>query len=199
MFGKLFGFGKKKPAQESYVVAQINDRVSPEDREKLYGDPLDRLLRQHEAGEVSGGGTMMSAEKEIEYVDVEILLTIPPVTILDVIRKALEDCGAPRGSKLHIEAEDDREIPFGVNEGLAVYLNGTDLPADVYSSCDSNLVISEFQRLLGDEGVYRNFWQGPRETALYMVGSSFETMKQRLQPFLDSYPLCRKARVVRTA
>jgi hypothetical protein len=97
-----------------------------------------------------------------------------------------------------LEAQGE-ELPFGINEGLAVYLNGTDLPDEVYAECDSNFVYSEFNRLLGPAGKVHSHWQGPTETALYMYGPSFEAMKSRLANFLDSYPLCQRARVVQIA
>ena len=90
-------------------------------------------------------------------------------------------------------------VPFGSAEGLAVYLNGTDLPDATYRECDSNFVYSEFNRLLEGEGSVHSHWQGPAETALYAYGNSYETMKRLLSAFIDSYPLCNKARVVQIA
>jgi hypothetical protein len=80
-----------------------------------------------------------------------------------------------------------------------VYLNGTDLPHEVYAECDANFVLSEFTRLRGSDGKVHSHWQGPAETALYMYGPSFESMKHRLTGFLTSYPLCQRARVVQIA
>jgi hypothetical protein len=42
-------------------------------------------------------------------------------------------------------------------------------------------------------------WQGPRETALYLYGQSADAMLARIRPFLDIYPLCQKARIVKLA
>lgn len=42
-------------------------------------------------------------------------------------------------------------------------------------------------------------WQGPTESALYMYGQNFETIRERIQPLLDSYPLCQRCRVERIA
>jgi hypothetical protein len=146
----------------------------------------------------TGGGTQMSEDGEIEFCDVELRLNSTSDDALDAVKRSLEALGAPKGSKLLVESPE-REVPFGVNEGLAVYLNGTDLPDRVYDTCDSNFVYSEFDRLLGVDGTIHGFWNGPRETALYMFGPSFQTMKRRIQPLLDSYPLCQKARVVQIA
>ncbi|WP_309106825.1 hypothetical protein [Arthrobacter sp.] len=42
-------------------------------------------------------------------------------------------------------------------------------------------------------------WQGPQEPALYMYGSDFAVMQERLAPFLQDYPLCQQSRVARIA
>ncbi|WP_207625594.1 hypothetical protein [Paenalcaligenes suwonensis] len=94
---------------------------------------------------------------------------------------------------------EDRVIPFGHQEGLALYLNGTDLPDEVYQNCDVNVVWSEVDKALGDEGSIHSHYQGMTETAFYMYGNSYETMRERIQPFLDEYPLCQRCRIVQIA
>jgi hypothetical protein len=108
----------------------------------------------------------------------------------------LNRLGAPKGSKLILEK---REIPFGVNEGLAVFLNGMDLPDEVYRDCDINHVIDECERLMGDGGKMLSYWQGSRDTGLYFYGPSFAKMKAAVEPFLASYPLCQKCRTEQIA
>lgn len=110
----------------------------------------------------------------------------------------LNDLGAPRGSRLLVEATG-RQIPFGMTEGLAVYLNGTDLPDEVYRDCDSNYVHSELNRLLDREGRVLSWWEGPTETAFYLYGSSFLSMRSRLDGFLWTYPLCQRCRIEQIA
>ena len=196
MLGKLFK--KKNPTESAIVVARLNDRVQPVDRGELYEDPLEEILKKHRVGSVTGGGTKLGEENEIEFCDVEITVREPLADALELIKQTLEELGAPVGSKLILEAQGE-ELPFGLNEGLAVYLNGTDLPDEVYADGDPTFVLSEFNRLLGAEGKIHSHWQGPTETALYMYGRSFETMKNRLSNFLASYPLCQRARVVQIA
>ncbi len=62
-----------------------------------------------------------------------------------------------------------QEIPFGVREGFGVYLDGVNLPDEVYRDCDSNFVVSELDRLLSGHGSVESHWQGPTETALLCV------------------------------
>ena len=48
-------------------------------------------------------------------------------------------------------------------------------------------------------GSVHSHWQGPTETALYVYGRTAAEMRTALQPFLDSYPLCERARIVQIA
>jgi hypothetical protein len=177
------------------VIARLNDRAQPVDRGELYEDPLQELLAEKAWGEVSGGGSQLSEQGEIQFCDIEIFLVEVTPEILGAIATKLESLGAPVGSRLLSEPE----LPFGSNAGLAIYLNGTDLPDSTYRECDSNFVYSEFNRLLIGVGRVHSHWQGPTETALYVYGRSAADMRAALQPFLDSYPLCQRARVVQIA
>ena len=191
-------FGGKKLEEGVYVIARLNDRAQPLDRGDLYEDPLDDVLKQAGVVEVTGGGTQLGEDSEIEFCDIEIQVTASLDDAMPLICSTLESLGAPIGSKLILESED-RETELGKTEGLAVYLNGVDLPDYVYQECDFETVSDECTRLLGEEGKIYSYWQGPRETALYMYGSSFQEMKQRLDEFLVSYPLCQQARVEKIA
>ena len=112
--------------------------------------------------------------------------------------EALEGLGAPKGSKLRF-AGVRPDLSFGRGEGLAVYLNGTDLPDDVYQECDFDFVYSEFNRLMGAAGKVFSHWSGPAETALYLYGPSFDKMQAAVADFLSTYPLCQRCRVVQIA
>ena len=180
------------------VIARLNARAQPLDRAEVFEDPLDEILQAAGTGQVTGGGTMLGTDGEIEFCDLEI--TVPDATdaTLDAIREALEGLGAPKGSRL-IWNDGANELEFGTLEGLAVYLNGTDLPDAVYEQSDVNVVYDEFGKLVGSEGRVVSHWQGPRETALYLYGRSAEMMLSRIRPFLENYPLCDKARIVEIA
>jgi hypothetical protein len=196
MFGKLFGKQTASPA--TFVIARLNDRAQPMDRGELYEDPLEEALKKHRAGTVTGGGTQLADNTEIEFCEIEIEVREPVAEGILLIKQTLEELGAPKGSMLELPTQDEQQ-PIGLNEGLAVYLNGTDLPDEVYAECDIDFVYSEFNRLLGPDGKVHSHWQGPTETALYMYGPSYETMKKRIAGFLSSYPLCQRARVVQIA
>jgi hypothetical protein len=178
------------------VTAEFNNKIGPIDRGDRYEDPLDEALRQHGYGETDGGGTMQSKEGEIEFIDVHMLLQSPETSVPFII-KFLESHGAPKGSKLRIhEGDTERVIPFGVREGFAIYLDGVNLPDEVYKTTDSNFVVSEIDRRLAEHGAIEAHWQGPTETALYVYGDSIATMKSLIADFMASYPLCKGARII---
>jgi len=181
------------------VTAQLNHKLMPIDRGERYEDPLNDALAKHGFGETDGGGTMQLKSGEIEFIDVEMYLTQTGKSIPLVIEQ-LESFGAPKGSKLIIrEGAQMREIPFGKIEGFGVYLDGVNLPDEVYKKCDSNLVIEVFDKLLKGHGKVESHWQGPTETALYVYGDDAELMKNLIAPYIATYPLCKGARVVTIA
>ncbi len=179
------------------VTAELNHKIGPFDRGDRYEDPLEKALTEHGYGETDGGGTMLSKEREIEFIDVHMFLSAPEASIPFVIQ-LLEERGAPKGSKLTIYEKDNvsKQIRFGVREGFAIYLDGVNLPDQVYKECDSNIVVSEIDKRLKGHGQIESHWQGPTETALYIYGDSIAVMKPLIKDFLSSYPLCKGARVV---
>jgi hypothetical protein len=199
MLTRLFKFSAPSSAAAGeIVIARLNARAQPIDRGEVFEDPLDGVLQAAGIGNITGGGTQLGEEGEIQFCDLEISVPEASDAVLATIRKALEELGAPKGSRL-IWNDGANELEFGSFEGLAVYLNGTDLPDSVYEQSDFGFVYEEFGRLLGNDGRVVSHWQGPTETALYLYGRSVETMLSRVRPFLDSYPLCAKARTVKIA
>ena len=181
------------------VTAQLNHLLMPLDRGDRYEDPLEEALSQEGLGEITGGGTMQEKSGEIDYIDVEIALTDLDEGIPFVIGK-LEECGAPKGSILWIHTTDPpKQMPFGRAEGIAIYLDGVNLPDEVYETSDVNVVIEELNKRLDGHGTMQSHWSGPTETALYFYGDAAGEMEALLRDFLDSHPLCKGARVVTIA
>jgi hypothetical protein len=180
------------------VIARLNARAQPLDRLEVFEHPLDQLLQATGTGMVTGGGTMLGDEGEIAFCDLELSVPEASDAVLGTIRKALEGVGAPKGSKL-IWNGGANELDLGVAEGLAVYLNGTDLPDEVYEQSDVNVVYEELDRLVASEGRVVSHWEGPRETALYLYGRCADSMLAKIRPFLETYPLCDKARTAKIA
>ena len=188
-------FGRKPDPTGTVVTVRLNDRAQPMDRGERYEDPLQELLAKNGWGEVSGGGSQLSEDGEIVFCELELLLSEITPDTLRAIADKLDSLGAPVGSRILSEPE----LSLGSSEGLGIYLNGTDLPDETYRDCDVDVVYSEFNRLLIGIGSVHSHWQGPTETALYVYGRTAAEMRTALQPFLDSYPLCERARIVQIA
>lgn len=84
-------------------------------------------------------------------------------------------------------------------EGLAYYLNGAELPKEVYETCDINYVIDQMEQAMKGIGSMYSYWEGDTYTALYFYGKSFSEMKRSIEPFIAEYPLCQKSRVEQIA
>ena len=205
MLKKIFTslFNKKTDSEgpvRNFIIAQLNEKVMPIDRGLVYEDPIDEFLKENQYGEVTGGGTLQEKTGELAYCDIEIELSandIDKTVIANIIDK-IESLGAPKGSKLIIEGTKE-EIPFGKKEGLALYIDGQNLSPEVYAECDINFVLSEVHRLTNIEPNADRNWQGEKETALYFFSDSFEQMKSSISEFIETYPLCKGARVVQIA
>ncbi|MET7425022.1 hypothetical protein [Dactylosporangium sp. NPDC005555] len=173
----------------------INAKLRPLDRGDLYEDPLQETLDAKAPGsEIGGGGTLLSAEGEPLHSDIDLQVDGDGQAVLALTIAGLEAAGAPKGSRIRLD--DGEPITFGVTEGLAVYLNGTDLPAEVYETNDVNDLIAALLEALGDEGAMQSYWEGPRETALYLYGPSAAHMGELIAGVLAQSPLARRCRVV---
>ena len=201
-FKKLFGLNSETEKIENleFIVITLNDKIQPIDRGEYYGEPLDEFLQQIQIGEVTGGGTMQAETGEIEFVDIEIRLN-EGVNSKDAAEKIIEFLKSkkiPKGSKLTIEKTEE-VIPFGDKEGFGIYLDGQNLEDEVYKTCDSNFVVSELKRLIGDEDETVRFWEFPEKTGLYFYGNSFDLMKRQIEEFVNEYPLCKNAEIKQIA
>jgi hypothetical protein len=188
-------FKKKSPV---FFTATLNARLQPLDRGELE-DAFNQAMENHGHGiSIVGGGTLMADNGEVSECDLEIEVDKLTANTATLIAGTLEAMFAPKGSRL-IQHPDGQQIAFGAQEGLALYLNGSDLADAVYESCSAGHVLSECDALLDGIGMVHSSWNGPTETALYMYGTSFAVMREKVTPFLNAYPLCEKCRVVQIA
>jgi hypothetical protein len=197
MFGKLF---RKKPAEEqNIIVAHLAARMQPFQRAEYFEDPLDAALRKQALGEVTGGGTTMAADPVgISSCDIELTANdTSEATIAEIIR-LIERLGAPKGSRLHVPGQVT-PIPFGQMEGMAIFLNGTELSRETYAQADVNKTIDGLSNVLGARGALFGHWEGSSETALYFYGKSYDAMTGAVADFLKSDPLCDKCRLEQIA
>jgi hypothetical protein len=179
------------------VIARIPEHIEPMDRGARYEDPLQDALAVRDLGMVTGGASQLTPATEIGYVDIELALADLDEGV-DVASRILEEAGAPVGSRLLFERDGDEvDHPFGVQEGLALYLDGTSLPDDVYAATDINALMERLASAVDSVGgELRGVWSGPGETAFYHYGPSADAMAVALQPVFDEYPICQNARLI---
>lgn len=173
----------------------------PIDRGEVYEDPLDDFLKIKHYGMVTGGGTLLTADNDIEYCELEIQTSIDEVNsdeaIAEIIKK-LEELGAPKGSKRIIESSG-KEIKFGKLEGLGIFLDGVNLSEEVYKNSDSGALADEIRRLADIKSDVIRYWNGNTETGLYFYGPSFDYIKNSISEFVSDHPECENARIERIA
>ncbi len=177
-------------ADKHEVTLRLNARFLPIHRFDLE-DALQHILNQLELGEVDGGGTYQAASGEVMGCEIVMLLVSDEQKEIKKLAGIIESMGMPNGSRVIYSGG---EIPVGTLEGLAVYLNGTDLPAEVYQSCNVNHVISSLEQAMEGVGRMYSYWEGQTVTGLYFYGQSYDSMLAAARPFLDEYPLCRECR-----
>ena len=144
--------------------------------------------------EVDGAGTLLSADREPLCSDIDLIVKGDAEAVLGLAITALEAAGAPKGSRARLDERDP--VMFGVTEGLAIYLNATDLPDEVYAANDVNDLIAALLDSLADAGHMQSYWQGPRETALYLYGPSSTRMTDLVTDVLPRFSLAQGCRVV---
>ena len=179
-----------------YVTLQLNARLQPLDRGDIYEDPIIEALQSCDCGVVDGGGTGLKESGEVDFCDIAISLNSNTKENMDCLLRIVDELAVPKGSFIK---DENLEIPVGTLEGLALYMNGIELPDEVYESCDINYAVDKINELLGMSGKLYSHWRGPQDTALYFYGESFSVMKEKMAEFLQEYPLCQKCRVEQIA
>ena len=174
------------------VLARLYEHIEPIDRGNRYEDPLQAALEEREAGRVTGGGSQLNESGGIDYADIEIELANLEGA-LDLAVATLENAGAPQGSEILEDGRVRRE--FGTHECLAIYLDGTSLPDEVYAELDFDQVVNDIGALAGP-GSYHGAAQGATETGILFFGRSADEMFARVEPLLRTLPIGQNARVV---
>ena len=176
------------------VLARVYEHIEPIDRGDRYEDPLQLVLEGKGLGRVTGGGSQLNEWGGITYADVEVEVANLDEA-LQVIADTLERAGAPQGSEI-LDTADERVLrTFGKLQCLAIYLDGTSLPDQVYADLDFDAVVADIGAAAGDNS-YRGFWQGPHETGIFFFGDDAEVMFSRVEPVLRRLPIGQNARVV---
>jgi hypothetical protein len=179
-------------AYPNLVIARMYEYIEPIDRGNRYEIPLHAALEAAQAGAVTGGGSQLNESGGIEFADVEIELANLDAAV-ELAANTLEAAGAPAGSE--IRHEDKVVRVFGRHQCLAIYLDGTSLPDEVYANLDFDEVVTAIGTAAGPDS-YHGCWQGPEESGLYFFGGDAEQMFARVEPVLRALPIGQNARVV---
>ena len=177
------------------LTLKLNARFQPKHRFELE-DALQEILEKEQLGEITGGGTAQNPDGEIAHCDIDIHLTNDKSDSVKWLADLLNRIGIPKGSVLK---GVEPEIEVGTLEGLAYYSNGVDLADEVYKTCDINYVIEQMEQAIEGIGRMYSYWEGATYTALYFYGNSFSEMKKKIEPFIETYPLCQKSRIEQIA
>ncbi|MDO4336298.1 MAG: hypothetical protein Q4C37_10810 [Bacteroidales bacterium] len=193
----MFSIFKKKKVRR-HLLLHINMPLQPMHRHSLE-DHIENVMGQRKLGEVTGGGTALNEEKGcVESCDIEIDLFNPSDDRLRDLADMINQIGVAKGSAL-ICQDTGEEISVGTLEGMALYLNGTELPDEVYPSSDINELIDRLLAAMDGLGALYSSWEGREWTVLYFYGESFEKMKESILPVVATYPLCAKSRIEQNA
>ena len=158
-------------------------------------DPLDQALERDDRGSsVVGGGTLVGDDHEVVSCDIEVSLANDARKGMRIVIDALERLGAPAGSTARLDGGDP--VAFGDLQGVGLYLNGTDLPDEVYATSDVNALVDSVSAAVGDAGHLESWFEGSRETAFYFYGLSAETIRGRIVAATADQPLAERARLV---
>lgn len=185
-----------------HVTLNLNARFQPMHRYELE-DALEELLAKSELGYVDGGGTMQFPSGEIKSCDIELMLRDDTEESIKTLESFIEMLGVAKGSKLLLWNQEDDAVQeerlIGNLEGMALYVNGSELPKEVYKNCNISHVIEQTELQMEGIGRLYSWWQGPQKTALYFYGRSYEAMLAAVSDFVKTYPLCQKCVIKKIA
>jgi hypothetical protein len=98
----MFSFLKKKKVSSGpspvLVYAHINAKLMPRERGERFEEPLAGVLERAGMGSITGAGTMLTQEKEIEYCGIDV--DVAPADLeraVPLIASTLERQGGQRG------------------------------------------------------------------------------------------------------
>ena len=184
-------FAKKETV---YVELELNARLQPIHRCEIFEDLFENVFKSYEIGEVIGAGTLQKATGEVEKCDIKMDIYKEKLNAFISYLQKIDII--PKGSTLFVNKE---AMSIGSAEGMALYLNGTDLPVEVYQNNDVNELIALLDQALNNIAHRLSYWEGSAETALYYYGKDYFAMKNSIAEIVESHPLCQKCRIVKIA
>ena len=114
--GDISGEPRSEVDAESFphvVIARIPEDIGPVDRAERYEEPLQEALAILGLGAITGGGSQLTPTADIAFVEIELALA-DLNGALDVVKRILEEAGAPAGSQL-LFRRNDRDVALPVS------------------------------------------------------------------------------------
>ena len=178
------------------VTVRIQARLQDDQRAEVIDALFEALLaRVSPPSRVTGSELVVGVHGEPRAVLAH--LEVAPVDAERVVAAFLDlEDGLPQGSRVEINGAS---APFGRLQGLAVYLNGTQLDADAYTQGDLQATVDALTLAAGDAGTLWSHWMGPAETALYFYGGDAALLRTRLEAAAPGLPLLERCRFVAVA
>ncbi|GAA1474026.1 hypothetical protein P4N68_02985 [Corynebacterium felinum] len=186
--------------QHIYFTLNLNARLQPYVRHD-FEDDLESQLTSSKLGVLDGGGTLLNSEGEFLSCDINFVMENPsPEKISAALTMISHLPWVPKGSRVVWEENGTRHThEVGHLEGMALYLNGTDLPVEVYETANLAEIVENMNELMSPHGRIMSHWEGPKETALYFYGTDFHSMCDCTDKYRAETPLLEKSRVERIA
>jgi hypothetical protein len=132
-----------------------------------------------------------SIEHDLLSCDIEVSLANDARKGMRIVIDALDRLAAVEARR-----RGGEPVAFGLMQGVGLYLNGTDLPDEVYATSDVNALVDTVSAAVGDAGHLESWFEGSRETAFYYYGRSAETIGERISAATADQPLAERARIV---
>lgn len=180
------------------IVVRINDKCQPDLREDLYESGLSQCLEELDIGRITGGGTHVDDDGRVAYCEIAIELKDTDDQHIATVIDALEDLGAPHGSKVLASAElEARE--FGSFSGLAISIPLAALPSGNAFDAAVEGMLDEIDTRLLEDGELHGWFRGNVDLEIYAYGPDFAAIKACLLDLIDSNPFCRQMRLMQIA
>lgn len=177
------------------IWLNLNSRLQPQHRKGLE-KALHKMLIKEVIGCVASGRSIEDDTGEVIGCSIEIDLIDSSAEDITRVVEIVEKFKIPFGSHL---AYDEIKIPIGLTQGLGLYLDGVDLPAEVYKNHDVGEVVEGATKMLHDLGEFCSYWTGEKSSAIYFYGESYESMRDALTSFTETHPLCQNCSIVQIA
>ena len=189
------------PENAIELRTRLNDRATQEQMIEIYGEPFDDFLQSHGYGKIFDYETRIDENNEVEFHVIKFYCYKTHIygNAIENIMEYLEKLGAPQGSKFDVPMIKST-LKLGIKEGIGIYIDNKNLSKEVYESTDINYVYEKIRELIKDESNHERSLVMAEETALYFYSyMNYKKMTENIQEFMDSYSLCKDARIVKIA